>query len=129
MEKAQASPRLILERLENAPIQSPADSWNDAKVVKFPDTRGPFSCQITENPRQMPRYVPAGGVRGFTLTGALPRLKLFIAQITKLNFFMLIKFFVKLTIGYFSPSQDFNIEKLCLNYFYKSLLSLFELAF
>ena len=66
-------PRLILERLENAPIQSPADSWNDAKVVKFPDTRGPFSCQITENPRQMPRYVPAGGVRGFALTGALVR--------------------------------------------------------
>ena len=67
-----SSPRLILERLENAPTQSPADSWNDAKVVKFPDTRGPFSCQITENPRQMPRYVPAGGggVRGITLTGA-----------------------------------------------------------
>ena len=65
-----SSPRLILERVENAPIQSPADSWNDAKVVKFPDTRGPFSCLITENPRQMPRYVLAGGVRGFTLTGA-----------------------------------------------------------
>ena len=65
-----SSPRLILERLENAPIQSLADSWNDAKAVKFPDTRGPFSCQITKNPRQMPRYVPAGGLRGFTLTGA-----------------------------------------------------------
>ena len=69
IKRHRSSPRLILERLENAPIQSPANSWNDAKVVKFPDTRGPFSCQITENPRQMPRYVPAGGVRGFTLTG------------------------------------------------------------
>ena len=33
--------------------------------------RGRFLCQITGNSPVMPRCVPAGGVRGFTLTGAL----------------------------------------------------------
>ena len=33
--------------------------------------RGRFLCQITGNSPVMPRCVPAGGVQGFTLTGAL----------------------------------------------------------
>ena len=56
---------------KNTPVFSPAVLGWRAKEVKVPDTCGPFARQITENSTQMPCYVPAGGVRGFTLTCAL----------------------------------------------------------